>query len=159
METISRFLSYLTWCGLAVALNFAPSPVLAHGTGGHAEARQLIAIADGIAATHPSHDYTNLTSSGVSAGQIQWGPVVAFTGPLPDVPSMRVFGLNVNGVPSDDCVAFVSDAAPRFSDVWIAGDGPSDVGASVYSHGHLSSSKLARACAGSPSLGMDFISP
>lgn len=121
-------------------------------------ARQIIAIADRIQAAHPSHDYSDLTPTGVSAGQVKWGPVVAFTGPLADVPSTHAFGLNVNGVPSNECVAFVSAAAPRFADVWIAGDGPTDVGASVYSHGHLSRSKLARACAAHPSLGMDFIS-
>jgi outer membrane lipoprotein SlyB len=89
---------------------------------------------------------------------LPWGELVAFSGPYPDTRSFKRFGLHIDGVPRADCMAFVTAAAPRFDDVWMADAGPRAVGSSVFRHGHLDRSALDHVCHAHAAVGIDFIS-
>jgi len=89
---------------------------------------------------------------------LPWGELVAFSGPYPDTHSFKRFGLHINGVPRADCMAFVTAAAPRFDDVWMADAGRRAVGSSVFRHGHLDRSALDHVCHAHAAVGIDFIS-
>ena len=160
---MSRVLSYLTAAALLIVVALVPVPAV-HAEGApHPDHRALsatvadvIALADWVRTTHPTGNYGDLAPAAV-VGNTIWGPVVVFTGPLPDAPSTRVFGLNLNGIPSDDCQRFIASVAFHFTDIWAAGSGPADVGASVYTDGRLDVRKAAKACRAHALVGLDLI--
>lgn len=106
---------------------------------------------------HTGTAYTELNPPH-EVGSAAWGPIIGFTGPRPDAPSPYLFGLNLNGVPTSDCLALLTEVSERFVDVWVADAGPEATGASVYTRGHLDPAKARAACAAHERLGIDFIS-
>ena len=93
-----------------------------------------------------------------SVASLPWGTLIAFSGPrFGDLGSFQRFGLHLDGLPRTDCVPFITQVAAHFDDIWIADAGPSAVGGSVYTDGHIDHLKLVSACRAHEQLGFDLI--
>lgn len=120
------------------------------------EAQLIVSAARQIQATH-SGDYADLVNP-TPVIDTAWGPLLAYSGAgFMDVHTTKAFGLHLDGIPQEDCVRFISAAAPRFSDVWVAGGSPVATGFSVFAGGHLNQALLDKACRADDSLGAEFI--
>lgn len=141
------------FCLTLFALAFA-APVFAADPA-H-EAQLVVSAAQQIQATHAG-DYAAFVNP-TPVIDTAWGPLLAFSGSgFLDVRTTKAFGLHLDGIPQQDCVRFIEAAAPRFSDVWVAGGSPVATGFSVFASGHLNQALLDKACRADDSLGAEFI--
>ncbi|BFI94992.1 MAG: hypothetical protein RSP_05020 [Rhodanobacter sp.] len=139
---------------LAACLVLAALPAFAQSWETLRAAQVTISVAEQIRVGHHG-DYADL-GSGRETVALPWGSLLAFAGNYPDTGTSRRFGLHIDGVPHADCERYVSDAAPAFDDVWIGDAGPSAIGRSVFSAGHLDHAALHDACR-DDMVGIDFI--